>query len=82
MKVYIGFDGSYVVSRYPLKLCTLPDGDGGATISYLAPAGHRAVCEVTDGEAAFGHLGLKLHEVAWAEITVRRVLRPARRSKK
>ena len=69
--LYLGWDGSYVLSRH--RLHKLWDASGQN--HYLAPIAKGAKCIDIgdDGAIAFGNLKLKKFEVVRLEITARRV---------
>lgn len=67
LTLYLGWDGSYVLSKYPFHVAD--DGEG----PFLSTNRKHSILDVSDTEArcVFGTLRLKKFEVVKIELTVR-----------
>ena len=62
--IYLGWDGSYVLSMHPLEVCM--DGE----FPFLSPVKGHCI-DVSDGELVFGHLKLKKFRVVQIALYVK-----------
>ncbi len=80
IKIFLGWDGSYVLSREPLKKLKHPNADSSWDGYYLTPSSKLSCIDIDarEGDIVFKKLGLKMLDVVELEIRPKALKRTRR----